>query len=303
MTGPNLLTRNARGPRATESRRADQSWAARWREPLVLTPVLFVVFTLSWVAYGWDVPETSAAHSPLAWFGAIIGACLGAVVTALITNSLLDKQTQREAEGERAAKVFEEKLKVYDVFLKTLQRVTADGKLVNGGPQDEVQALVFQFAGLMMHTRPESVVRISVLIVELFEAVGHAPGTMNEKLQGTLIDIVSIFRRELFGDAAADAEETPDREGRSPKVVIADNVKLLGQGDREDALEAQPEALNATMVPNDAPLRSASERWTGESNRVWYANTGGRSWKGAFENTEFLRRCFHPALATSTLGV
>ena len=59
----------------------------------------------------------------------MFAAVLGVVITAIITMILLRGQSDNDVERERAAKVFEEKLRIYKDYLHTLYDVIKDHKL------------------------------------------------------------------------------------------------------------------------------------------------------------------------------
>lgn len=196
------------------------------------------------------------------WIGAILGALLGAIVTALVTQLLLRQQTQNEAEKERDAKVFEERLKCYDAFLSTLQEVTADGSL----DRAEVHRLVFQFGRLkMVSSDIHNVERISAQLSELLNPEKRYGA---KDLQNAVLKMVQVFRAELFGDGNAALGDVED--------VIAERMKLLSEFDAGDS--AAEDA--STPVARAAPVTVApGAAWTGTAERLWYANIGGRSWK------------------------
>jgi hypothetical protein len=196
------------------------------------------------------------------WIGAILGALLGAIVTALVTQLLLRQQTQNEAEKERDAKVFEERLKCYDAFLSTLQEVTADGSL----DRAEVHRLVFQFGRLKMVS--SDINNVEAISKQLSELLNPERRYGALELQSAVLKIVQVFRAELFADGnpANDSVE----EG------IAERMKLLSE---RDAGESAAEEA-ATPVVRAVPVTVApGAAWTGTAERLWYANTGGRSWK------------------------
>lgn len=56
----------------------------------------------------------------------MFAAVLGVVITAIITMILLRGQSDNDVERERAAKVFEEKLRIYKDYLHTLYDVIKD---------------------------------------------------------------------------------------------------------------------------------------------------------------------------------
>lgn len=57
----------------------------------------------------------------------MFAAVLGVIITAIITMILLRGQSDNDVERERAAKIFEEKLKIYQDYLHTLCDVINTG--------------------------------------------------------------------------------------------------------------------------------------------------------------------------------
>ena len=56
----------------------------------------------------------------------MFAAVLGVIITAIITMILLRGQSDNDVERERASKVFEEKLRIYQEYLQTLYDVIKD---------------------------------------------------------------------------------------------------------------------------------------------------------------------------------
>ena len=104
----------------------------------------------------------SIATSSGAWPGTdassqILSALAGAVVAAIITLFLLMGQTASEEKKERNTQIFEEKLRIYQEFLRKLCDVVKDQKIT---PEEEIE-LEFQVAYIAMHTTSDSIKRIS----------------------------------------------------------------------------------------------------------------------------------------------
>lgn len=251
------------------------------------------------------------------WLQALIGALLGAVVTVLVTSfllrqqsehqeslmnkqtahqeKLLEKTTIAEAAKENAAKVFEEKLKSYTEFLTTLEQVTRDGSL----NQEEVRRIVFQVGRLKMLSRVENVAKVSELLAYIFlDDFKTGPQRRNkiesDLLAGSVLSMVSVFRRELFevgasGSTEASVSSEPDRRfelnlppGWDAEVWISDLIKKLDPAVSDGSSSLDMEEDSDPPQPRgggSGALAAQPGEWTGESSRIFYANTGGRNWE------------------------
>ena len=87
----------------------------------------------------------------------MFAAILGVIITAVITMVLLRGQTTNDVERERAAKVFEEKLRIYQEYLQTLCNVIEDRCLSD----EEKIRLEFQTSYVAMHCEPKYIVDVS----------------------------------------------------------------------------------------------------------------------------------------------
>ena len=84
----------------------------------------------------------------------MFAAILGVIITAVITMVLLKGQTTNDVERERAAKVFEEKLRIYQEYLQILCNVIEDRCLSD----EEKIRLEFQTSYVAMHCEPKYIV-------------------------------------------------------------------------------------------------------------------------------------------------
>ena len=78
---------------------------------------------------------------------------------------LLKGQTENDTEREKAAKIFEEKLKIYQEYLHTLSDVIKDHSL-----SDEAKMrLEFQTSYVAMHCNPQYIVPVSNAVRKIIE--------------------------------------------------------------------------------------------------------------------------------------
>ena len=149
---------------------------------LILLAVFIFVATLSGA---WPGEGVSAQ---------ILSALAGAVVTAIITMFLLLGQTSNEEKKERNAKIFEEKLRIYNEFLQNLCQVVRDMEI----SKDEEIMLEFQVAQIAMHTSTESINKISEQVSAIITGIKTKDNQTGEMLN-ELFAIADIFYRELYG--------------------------------------------------------------------------------------------------------
>ena len=155
---------------------------------LVICIVLLILFVSIAVKSGsWPGLEAS---------GQILSALAGAVVAAMITLFLLLGQTSSEEKKERNSKVFEEKLKIYQDFLETLNAILADGEVTS----EEALMLKFKISMITLHTSSSHINAISESIKNILQEVKKKPGSLEidqVKLE-ELFKIVEQFRLEIY---------------------------------------------------------------------------------------------------------
>lgn len=95
----------------------------------------------------------------------MFAAVLGVIITAIITMILLRGQSDNDVERERASKVFEEKLRIYQEYLQTLYDVIKDGSLSD----EEKMQLEFQTSYVAMHCSPCYIASVSTAVKKIIE--------------------------------------------------------------------------------------------------------------------------------------
>ena len=138
----------------------------------------------------------------------MFAAVLGVVITAIITMILLRGQSNNDVERERASKVFEEKLRIYQEYLQTLYEVIQDGGLSD----QEKLKLEFQTSYVAMHCSPKYIADVSVAVKNIIEINCSEDSESNssnaiqdsgtpEPTLENLFRIVEAFRRDLYGSS------------------------------------------------------------------------------------------------------
>lgn len=130
----------------------------------------------------------------------MFAAVIGVIITAIITMVLLNGQSDNDAKREQNAKVFEEKLRVYQEFLQTLNNVIEDGVLTD----EEKLKLEFQTSYVAMHCKPCYIVTVSKAVEEVIalkckeQDKGVGQGDNADKVLANLFKIVGAFRADLY---------------------------------------------------------------------------------------------------------
>ena len=136
----------------------------------------------------------------------MFAAVLGVIITAVITMILLRGQSDDDVERERAAKIFGEKLRIYQDYLHTLCDVIKDHSLSD----EEKIRLEFQTSYVAMHCDSKYIATVSNAVKELIEycCPDEDGENLNRKnrsgspdpLLDNLFFIVEAFRKDLYGD-------------------------------------------------------------------------------------------------------
>ena len=183
---------------------------------LILCICLLALFViLAAVSGSWPGKDISAQF---------FSAMSGALVAAIITLFLLKGQTAVEADRQKDSKVFEEKLRIYKVFLHKLCDVVKDQKIT---PEEEIE-LQFQVSCIAMHTSSESINNISLQVKNIIERIKNNDNNKKLMLE-ELFKIADSFNKELYGDKI-NKDKYADKEEESRRETIA-NFEVIVYSD------------------------------------------------------------------------
>ena len=123
---------------------------------------------------------------------------------------------QKEKEKERLleTKVFEEKLRIYQEFLKKLCDVVKDMDIT---PQEEIE-LQFQVSYIAMHTKSESIKIISEQVRKIIVDIKNKEKDSNNMLSQLFV-ISDTLYKELY-----DMDNSIDEEDRSKTIVNFESI-------------------------------------------------------------------------------
>ena len=181
------------------------------------------------------------ATSSGAWPGTdassqILSALAGAIVAAIITLFLLMGQTASEEKKERNTKVFEEKLKIYQEFLRKLCDVVKDQKIT---PEEEIE-LEFQVAYIAMHTTSNSIKKISEQVRDIVVNIKSGESDSNEML-GQLFFIADTFYKELYN------KDNDHNETDRGETIENFRSILIAKGDIKQYVDDQKESIKESL--------------------------------------------------------
>lgn len=184
------------------------SISKNWKENIFLIAcvcffVLFVIIAA--ISGAWPGKDVSAQF---------FSAMAGALVAAIITLFLLKGQTAVEADRQKDSKVFEEKLRIYQEFLRKLCDVVKDQKITS----DEEIELQFQVSYIAMHTKSEAIKKISEQVRKIVVGIKNNEKDCNNMLSQLFV-ISDALYKELY-----DKDNSFDEEDRSKTIVNFESI-------------------------------------------------------------------------------
>lgn len=188
----------------------------------------------------------------------LMAAILGVVITATITQMLLQGQTKKEGTLRRDAKIFEEKLKIYQNFLNILYNAVKDGRL----SESERMELQFQTSLVAMHCSPESIIAVSAAVRRVVASTcpQAQDGSVGDTdLLKSLFAVVEAFRKDLYdSDAALFDDATKDK-------TIENFSKAFGEAcagnEEEETDEPKPQRISVDLnVVSPIPVSTAAQQ-------------------------------------------
>lgn len=219
----------------------------------------------------------------------MFAAVLGVIITAIITMILLRGQSDTDIERERAAKIFEEKLKIYQDYLHTLCNVIEDHSLSD----KEKIRLEFQTSYVAMHCDSRYIASVSKAVRELIEYVCPDEESNVKRLNKSnspdpLLDnlfyVVEAFRKDLYGaDFEFDLEskqatlenfsnayrnaKSQDKEDEDSAQCLKVDVNVLSMPSHSAAMVTP--AMAESVLDEAVPENHSDEDAVAEGKRRW----------------------------------
>ncbi|KRP35491.1 MAG: hypothetical protein ABS34_10900 [Opitutaceae bacterium BACL24 MAG-120322-bin51] len=119
----------------------------------------------------------------------VVGSSFGAIFVIILTMYLLNKQTEIEQESKRGERVFDEKVKLYQMILKTSREIIEDGILTS----TEVTQLPFAMVNLQMLGADETIKSYSIVFEKINEIFSKREGE-DEEVKIDDDDKIEIFK-------------------------------------------------------------------------------------------------------------
>lgn len=140
-------------------------------------------------------------HQPRQIIQDINSGVIGAILTTIITLILLSNQNESQENLTKNSVVYEEKLKIFNVFLDTLSQCLDDGKLTSA----ETTKIIHSFSVLRIHISSQNATKIenaiSLIDNSFFYYDENSIPNLN-KLIELYTEITNVFKEELYGENA-----------------------------------------------------------------------------------------------------
>jgi hypothetical protein len=130
---------------------------------------------------------------------------IGAILTTIITLVLLANQTESEESLQKRSVIYEEKLRIFNEFLRTLGESIKDGKL----SKEELKVLIYGYALVKMNLTQENARRLEALLGQIDEEFFYVDENLVPNYDRHIelfSGICEVFKSELYGTAPAQGE-------------------------------------------------------------------------------------------------
>lgn len=135
-----------------------------------------------------------------------------------------EEQKNKEKQRLQETKIFEEKLSIYQNFLKKLCDVVKDQNIT----KDEEIEMQFQVSYIAMHTKPSSIKTISDNVKKIILSLKKGEDDANNML-GRLFEISDVFHKELYKD-----EESVLSDSEREETIRNFKSILIGKEDIQE---------------------------------------------------------------------
>lgn len=159
---------------------------------------------------------------------------IGAILTTIITLLLLSNQTESQENLSKTSVVYEEKLKIFNDFLKTLGECLEDGNLT----AQETKKIIHSFSTLRIHVSLENAIKLEQAISSIDNSFFHYDeySTPNlSRISELYTKITNVFRNELYGNTLTDDLEKFDFQNLK-KVLYRKRLSIIKPHSFDDLL-------------------------------------------------------------------
>ena len=162
---------------------------------------------------------------------AVIGSSFGAIFVIILTMYLLNKQTEIEQESKRGERVFDEKVKLYQLILKTIRLIAEDGIIST----TEVKQLSFAMLNLQMVGADDTVQSFSNVLKHInavFSENDDDEVEIGQAQEKELFSLVSKFSIQCRIDLGI-SETGISEELISAVLTVVDDTNNLSKRKRD----------------------------------------------------------------------
>ena len=169
------------------------------------------------------------------------------------------QQKEREKQRLQETKIFEERLRIYQEFLKKLCDVVKDQKIT---PEEEIE-LQFQVAYITMHTSTKAINTISQQVSDIVVRIKNQDKNKNLLLK-ELFDIADTFKEELYNrdkDKTSTEEKSEDEirmetESRDVAIENFSNIVKADVKQYEEVLKLKERTRDLKrMISNNGAIQ------------------------------------------------
>ena len=148
-----------------------------------------------------------------------------------------EEQKSKEKQRLQETKIFEEKLRIYQDFLKKLCDVVKDQNIT----QDEEIEMQFQVSYIAMHTKSESIKTISDNVKKIILSIKKEENDANNML-GQLFEIADVFHNELYEDDCSSMSDSERKE-----TIMNFKSILIGKEDIQEYEDDEKKMIIQTL--------------------------------------------------------
>jgi hypothetical protein len=194
----------------------------------------FFAFALIFVIFSFYIADGKSQYAI-----EIAAAFMGGILTIIITGILLHKQTAVELERERNARIFEEKLNVYNKILEAIQSVLDEGTI------DRKRKLEFQMLNLkLIQIAPQEVIGAFNLFADSFQKACKDDIITDQEIPELLIKLIDVCLQTRADLAPLDMPKENDKDLAGFKVAATATLKMFEIDSREEFAESCTQAEN-----------------------------------------------------------
>lgn len=150
---------------------------------------------------------------------------IGAILTTIITLILLSNQTESQENLTKNSVVYEEKLKIFNVFLETIGECLEDGKLTAA----ETTKIIHSFSVLRIHISHQNAIKIENAISSIDNSFFYYDENSVPNLSKLIelyTEIANVFRAELYGENSSEKLMSFDFENLK-KVLYRKRIAVI----------------------------------------------------------------------------